>query len=102
METETKTKANTKKYQKRGVEWNAYCRIIKNSEKGLITEDEKTELIKTLAILRISRSYEKSLEKKLELSEQMDKLARMRGCNKKLPNELIELNNQKNALDKTT
>ncbi len=98
METET----NTRKNQKRGVEWNAYCRIIKNAEKGLINEDEKAELIKTLAILRISRNYEKSIEKKLELSQEMDKLGRMRRNNKNLPNELKELNNQKNALDKTT
>ena len=39
METETNTNTNSKKYQKRGVEWNAYCRIIKNAEKGLINED---------------------------------------------------------------
>ena len=102
METETNTNTNSKKYQKRGVEWNAYCRIIKNAEKGLINEDEKQELMKTLAILRISRSYEKSVENQLILSEEMDKLGRRRGCNKKLPKELIELNNKKNALDKTT
>ncbi len=99
---EAKTESKNKKYQKRGVEWNAYCRIIKNSEKGLINEEEKTDLLKTLAILRISRNYEKSPEKKLELSEEMNKLGRMRGENKRKPKELIELNDEKNALIKTT